>query len=107
MPECGLLDRAQWPDSCNANLYHSGTDSTGAHYDDEDLFQGRHRDITIISLSFGGPRVFELRQNKNVVWRYKLSSGDLVAMENATQRLLKHSAPPEKEHSASTLPGGG
>ena len=97
MPECGLLDRTQWPDSCNANHYTSGKDSVGPHYDDEDLFQGWHQDITIISLSFGGTRAFELRQNKNLVWEHKLNAGDLVAMEQGTQKLLKHGAPAEKE----------
>jgi hypothetical protein len=53
MPLCGITERCHWPDSCNLNLYPDGAGSIGWHSDDEPLFQGKHEDIVIISLSLG------------------------------------------------------
>merc|ERR1712185_147860 len=60
MQYCGI-DRDNWPDSCNLNLYEDGGSAVGWHADDEALFQGKFRDILIISLSLGVSRKFELR----------------------------------------------
>ena len=51
MPECGFTDRLQWPNSCNINYYELPEDLVGPHADNEPLFQGKHREITIISFS--------------------------------------------------------
>jgi len=61
MPFCGFTSIGEWPDCCNLNLYTDGASTVGWHSDDEALFQGRYQDITIISMSLGVPRTFELR----------------------------------------------
>merc|ERR1712232_955405 len=63
MPACGFSDPSEWPNCCNANLYDGGGMSVGWHADDEPLFQGKFRDVAIISLSLGAKRTFELRLN--------------------------------------------
>ena len=100
MLQCGLEVEQGWPDSCNANLCETGEEFAGAHADDKDLFQGRHQPITIISMSLGGPRSFEIRAGGTVVWKELLFPGDLLAMEGTTQQHLKHSAPKEPGLSA-------
>jgi len=100
MPCCGLKDRNDWPDSCNVNLYTDGGMSVGWHSDDEQLFQGKFRDILIISLSLGVKRKFELRLNwpdddEKPVRRFMLGSGDLMTMEGMTQKHMQHRVPKE------------
>eukprot|EP00913_Durusdinium_trenchii_P030307 g28391.t1 len=80
-------------DCCNLNLYMDGSNTVGWHADDESLFQGKHQDITIISLSLGMPRRFELRYNwpetaeEDEVLPIILNNGDLMTMEGMTQML--------------------
>mmetsp|Transcript_78854 Transcript_78854/g.203118 ORF Transcript_78854/g.203118 Transcript_78854/m.203118 type:complete len:130 (-) Transcript_78854:66-455(-) len=100
MPLCGLPSQADWPDSCNLNLYEDGGASVGWHSDDERLFQGKFVDIRIISLSFGQKRKFELRANcpeegEKAVKRIMLGSGDLMTMEGMTQKHFQHRVPKE------------
>ena len=91
MPQCGLSDSDQWPTCCNLNYYASPLDSVGPHADDEPLFEGKHRDITIISLSLGGSRRFCVyKSHREQIAGIQLNSGDLVAMELRTQSLIKH-----------------
>lgn len=97
MPFCGL---ETWPDSCNVNLYEDGGASVGWHSDDERLFQGNFRDITIISLSLGVARNFELRLNwpeeeEPRQWQLTLGSGDLMTMEGMCQKHFQHRVPRE------------
>merc|ERR1712137_780518 len=58
MPHFNLMHRSQWPNSCNLNLYDDGTSSVGWHADDEQLFNAKHQDVRILSLSLGVPRKF-------------------------------------------------
>jgi len=100
MPLCGINATEDWPDSCNLNLYEDGGMSVGWHSDDERLFQGKFRDIQIISLSFGQSRKFELRTNwpevgEKCVRQIVLNSGDLMTMEGMTQRHFQHRVPKE------------
>mmetsp|Transcript_19790 Transcript_19790/g.54422 ORF Transcript_19790/g.54422 Transcript_19790/m.54422 type:complete len:317 (-) Transcript_19790:127-1077(-) len=100
MPLCGIIEPEDWPDSCNLNLYDDGGMSVGWHSDDESLFQGKFRDIQIISLSFGQRRKFELRTNwpeegEKRVRRILLGGGDLMTMEGMTQRHFQHRVPKE------------
>merc|ERR1740121_138556 len=100
MPMCGL-QREQWPGACNLNLYEDGGMSVGWHADDERLFQGRHRDCQIVSLSLGAKRTFELRLNfpeegEHGFWRVPLGSGDLLTMEGMTQKHFQHRVPREE-----------
>merc|ERR1719235_2433383 len=60
MPLCGL-ERREWPDCCNLNLYEHGGHSVAWHADDERLFQGKFEDICILSLSLGEERTFSLK----------------------------------------------
>eukprot|EP00928_Gymnodinium_smaydae_P063429 TRINITY_DN46_c0_g2_i2.p1 TRINITY_DN46_c0_g2~~TRINITY_DN46_c0_g2_i2.p1 ORF type:complete len:340 (+),score=70.17 TRINITY_DN46_c0_g2_i2:79-1098(+) len=101
MPCCGLDDYEDWPDSCNINLYTDGGMSVGWHSDDEKIFQGKFRDILIISLSLGVKRQFELRTNwpeegeKKDLRRMSLGSGDLMTMEGMVQKHFQHRVPKE------------
>ena len=87
-----ILSRDAWPNSCNANFYETGADSVGVHADLEELFEGAYRPITIISLSLGGTRQFELEANRGQgsIERISLRAGDLLAMEEWTQTAIKH-----------------
>jgi len=100
MPYCGLTDKASWPTSCNMNLYTDGGMSVGWHSDDEALFQGKFRDIQIISLSLGVARKFEMRKNwpeekEKAVTVKLLKSGDLMTMEGMLQKHYQHRVPKE------------
>ena len=91
MPQCGLPEPSQWPTSCNLNYYESANDAAGAHADDEPLFEGKQREITIISLSLGGARDFSISSpSRAPLAKLPLSSGDLMVMEHWTQALVKH-----------------
>ena len=94
MPQCGLVDPDKWPNSANLNYYVEKKDGVGTHADDEPLFNGMYEPITIISLSLGGARDFELcgkRQGSKALWRHPLGDGDLLAMEQWTQLHMRHS----------------
>merc|ERR1711959_581220 len=83
------------------NLYEDGGAGVGRHADDESLFQGKFRDILIISLSFGVTRKFELRSNfpeegEETVYQFRLGSGDLMTMEGMTQKHMQHRVPKEE-----------
>merc|ERR1712187_713338 len=99
MPICGLQEDG-WPDSCNLNLYEDGGAAVGWHADDESLFQGKFRDIMIISLSLGVTRKFELRYNwptdeEAGTYQMTLNSGDLMTMEGMVQKHMQHRVPKE------------
>merc|ERR1712241_1610832 len=79
-------DRKGWPTSCNLNLYEDGDMSVGWHSDDERLFQGKFRDVRILSLSFGARRKFELRPNwpqdgERSLYQIELGDGDICTRE--------------------------
>lgn len=74
--------------------------SVGWHSDDEALFQGKFRDIAIISLSLGCQRKFELRTNwpedgEKPVRKLWLGNGDLMSMEGMVQKHYQHRVPKE------------
>jgi len=98
---CGLHNPSEWPNCCNVNLYEDGGMSVGWHSDDESLFQGKFRDITIISLSLGVKRKFELRSNwpeagERSLRPLVLSKGDLMTMEGMVQKHYQHRVPREE-----------
>jgi len=100
MPLCGIPQTEDWPDSCNLNLYEDGGMSVGWHSDDERIFQGKFRDIQIISLSFGQKRKFELRYNwpekgEKRLRRMLLGNGDLMTMEGMVHKHFQHRVPKE------------
>jgi len=80
----------------------------GWHSDDEPLFQGKFRDIMIISLSLGVKRKFELRFNwpeegEKPVRSFQLGSGDLMTMEGMTQKHMMHRVPKEENVKGSRI----
>mmetsp|Transcript_138081 Transcript_138081/g.441148 ORF Transcript_138081/g.441148 Transcript_138081/m.441148 type:complete len:715 (-) Transcript_138081:89-2233(-) len=98
MPACGLPDPVSWPNSCNLNCYADGSDAIDWHADDEPLFQGRHQDCRIISLSLGETRNFELRLaglegEEGEKCQLRLVGGDLCTMEGHIQRHYVHRVP--------------
>lgn len=102
MPYCGLPNEADWPDSCNVNLYENGSKSVGWHSDDEILFQGLHQDIRILSLSLGQRRRFVLRKNfpeegEEPELLLSLGNGALCTMEGMTQKHYMHRVPREAD----------
>jgi alkylated DNA repair dioxygenase AlkB len=103
MPFCGIQDPADWPNGCNVNLYENGSHAVGWHSDDEILFQGRFRDIRILSLSLGQPRKFELRKNwpeegEEADMRMTLGCGALCTMEGMTQKHYMHRVPRDSDN---------
>lgn len=103
MPKCGLSDPDSWPDCCNMNLYEDGGAGVGWHSDDEALFQGKFRDILIVSFSLGVARKFELRHcwpdetvGEGEVFRTLLGNGDLMTMEGMCQKHMQHRVPKEE-----------
>jgi len=100
MPFCGLTQVAEWPNSCNLNLYEDGGMSVGWHTDDERIFQGKFQDIRIISLSLGARRKFEVRANwpqegEMPLRALSLGDGDLCTMEGMFQKHFQHRVPKE------------
>jgi alkylated DNA repair dioxygenase AlkB len=100
MPYFGFMNSDEWPDCCNVNLYQDGGHAVGWHSDDEQLFQGKFKDIRILSLSFGVTRKFELRLNwpesgEQSIFKLRLNNGDLMTMEGMTQKHMQHRIPKE------------
>lgn len=100
MHYCGITDQRRWPNSCNLNLYEDGAMSVGWHSDDERLFQGKFRDVQILSLSLGARRKFELRTNwpeegERSLYTFQLGNGDMATMEGMTQKHYMHRVPKE------------
>lgn len=95
MPLCGLSDASVWPNSCNVNYYTDGSEGIDWHADDEPLFQGQVQDCSIISLSLGQERHFEVRLNAQSapLCRLSLRSGDLCTMEGHFQQHYQHRVP--------------
>lgn len=92
MPHIGINSEVEWPNSCNANWYGSGTESVDWHADDETMFQSTHQATRIISLSLGTGRAFQVRQwwSGAPVTSQVLMDGDLCLMDGYFQRYYKH-----------------
>jgi alkylated DNA repair dioxygenase AlkB len=102
MPLCGIASQEQWPNCCNLNLYNDGSMGVGWHADDEKLFQGKFRDIRILSVSLGATRTFELRPgliegDSDVLGKHKMNlhNGDVCSMEGLAQKHYQHRVPKE------------
>lgn len=104
MPLCGLKTRAEWPNSCNMNLYENGDHSVSWHADNEKLFQGKFQDCPIISLSLGQERTFELKaptlpgSDEKFAYKVQLRDGDLCTMEGLAQKYYTHRVPRENKN---------
>lgn len=98
---CGL-QRHEWPNSLNMNLYEDDNQSVGWHSDDEGLFGGARHDCRIISASWGEPRTFEFAQidrchasgrtniHRDTLQAVVLFPGDLLSMEGLFQKHYSH-----------------
>lgn len=93
MPLCGLADPDAWPNCCSLNHY-SLDGECHWHADDEELFQGVIKNCSIISLSLGAKRVFQVRRSsdKHIPCKFELNGGDLCSMEGMTQKHYQHAA---------------
>lgn len=93
---CGLKER---PNSCNANLYETGSQTVSWHCDDEPLFDAVGRDALIVSLSLGASRSFALRPKDDPFEEkeFQLEAGDLCTMEGLCQKHYRHRIPAEPD----------
>jgi alkylated DNA repair dioxygenase AlkB len=77
------------------NLYRHGTDSLGWHADDESELGD---EPTIASVSLGGERRFDVKENNGGVrLQIALRSGSLLVMKSKSQKLWVHSVPKTKD----------
>jgi alkylated DNA repair dioxygenase AlkB len=74
------------------NRYRTGRDSMGWHADDEPEFGDRP---VIASVSFGGPRSFQLKHKTQKEWKatVELTHGSLLVMRGETQINWLHQVP--------------
>lgn len=88
--------------SCLLNYYRNGNDSIDWHSDNEpELGQNP----TIVSLSLGQTRVFQMRKilDKTLKHNIILESGDLLVMEKQTQHFWEHSVQKQKSMKLSRI----
>lgn len=77
-----------------ANFYRDGSDSMGAHSDDERELGPHPDDVAVASVSLGARRRFLLERKRGGDRReYLLGEGDLLLMTGTTQRHFKHWVP--------------
>lgn len=88
-PVCGVRFN-----SVLANYYRDGSDSMGAHSDDERELGPSADDIRIGSLSLGAPRRFVVKHRVTGQTReWSLGQGSLLLMGGTMQRLYTHRVP--------------
>lgn len=75
--------------SCLINMYRDEKDSVGWHRDDEGLFGPN---LVIATVSLGGTRKFQLKQDKNKA-EYELADGDLLIMPEKVNKEWAHCVP--------------
>ena len=93
MPLFGI-DSSGWSDCCNTKLYEAERGSVNWHADSKQSFQGSKQPITILSMSLGGARLFEVRaKHNNKQLRSVVMEGQLLVTEAATQRQYQHRVP--------------
>ena len=82
------------PNSCNINFYENENACVGWHSDDEELFQGKLIKCSIISLSLGASRIFQIKNKRTqIITKKKLHNGDLITMEGMFQKFFQHRVP--------------
>ena len=88
------MDEPCLPTGANMNLYRSGTESVGWHADNEPLFDAVQHDATIVSLSLGATREFQMRLGKTgKPATIRLGHGDLLIMTGRVQKHYQHRVP--------------
>jgi|LauGreDrversion4_1035100.scaffolds.fasta_scaffold138196_2 alkylated DNA repair dioxygenase AlkB len=78
------------------NLYNNGNDKMGWHADDE---KELGMNPTIASVSLGETRRFDIKhkQNKDLQFKFELTSGSLLIMRGAIQHNWVHQIPKQKK----------
>ena len=78
------------------NLYNNGNDKMGWHADDE---KELGVNPTIASVSLGETRRFDIKhkQNKDLHYKFELTSGSLLIMRGALQHNWVHQIPAQKK----------
>ena len=80
--------------SCNLNLYKNSYTSLGLHSDDELLFGNKTENKTIVSLSLGAARDFNIQINKGgKTISHKIVHGEILTMERLFQLECCHGVP--------------
>ena len=92
---CFKLDME--PNSINFNYYCDGSQGIPWHSDDEELFRTKQKaDTTIVSLSFGDSRDFQIKdkyEGDNKATTLNLEEGDVVLMMGKLQQHYVHRVP--------------
>lgn len=87
-----------------ANYYRDGSDSMGAHSDDEPELGPEPDDVAIASLSLGARRRFRLTpRGDGEAVTYRLGEGDLLLMGGTTQTHFTHAVPKTRRPTAPRL----
>ena len=83
------------PNAMNFNRYDSGEHSLGFHADNDPLFKDDKGESTIVSLSSGAERSFEIKHNYSFTADFKelLKDGDILIMSGRTQLNYQHAIP--------------
>ena len=78
------------------NLYNNGNDKMGWHADDE---KELGKNPTIASVSLGETRRFDIKhkQNKDLHYKFELTSGSFLIMRGALQHNWVHQIPAQKK----------
>ena len=78
------------------NLYNNGNDKMGWHADDE---KELGKNPTIASVSLGETRRFDIKHknNKDLQFKFELTSGSLLIMRGALQHHWVHQIPTQKK----------
>ena len=93
------IEGGRVPNAVNCNLYEGHADSVGWHADDEPLFDAVQNWATIISLSLGESRLFQIRDAVGAIRSTTLNSGDILVMHGAVQKHFVHRVPPGEARS--------
>lgn len=84
-------------DAVLVNYYRDGSDSMGAHADNEPELGPSRDNVIIASVSLGAKRRFVLTHNASrTSLEYRLGGGDLLIMGGTTQQFYKHRVPKTK-----------
>jgi alkylated DNA repair dioxygenase AlkB len=87
------------PNAINFNEYKSGSNSLYWHSDDEELFIDKLGNTTVLSLSIGATRLFQLLRNgcnEDDAINIELEDGMFWEMGRKTQLFYKHQVPPNQ-----------
>ncbi len=104
-PLCQGIEDGRPPDGANFNMYRDESDSVGWHADDEPLFDAVRREASILSLSLGDTRAFEVKRRGGKDCdgdELLLGAGDAYLMHGLVQRHFVHRVPKGKSSSVST-----